>query len=518
MDLQLHRPRGFSGEADQYLPKVINSLKRRLKKAQDSLTYDSLHLPNKQLEEFAIVLVEFAEDIHNDIGIWKSYEQYNLEFFNTPIPFVLQPNSKAKGKELFKCRIQHLLWILYSKLDQEFGLSPTHQGLNQLSELITDFLDEQFSNIPHGSGLKMFLSQPNQYGWDVKRKLIWLGWHSYLFRQSFQNYVIEEHDGKIEIPIIDDFICQENTCWSGLGVIDILAATLDIADEQRSELKSWYERHAAYYKVLAIKGPIIEVVNLINDKPYTVRMNEDSDRFDVRQIVSGSLVPWNKEWYWSGNQMVYDDVNKKIIQELKSDFFQKASRIAYRYCTQNAQQARERVKALYDEFVKYHGDDFVIYPDGLSMAAAWQKQYRLQYESQPKEAVSKIMKEHNLEHPWPDISLPPEFTESKNGLGVYYNPDEGQEIMLGFNDVVNGLKKKGLDLNEDDGDSIRELIFSDSISPGFVNKLVQKYGDESIASVFFIDKSRHKYYLNYLLRRYKGHFYRNRYPSISFLA
>ena len=127
------------------------------------------------------------------------------------------------------------------------------------------------------------------------------------------------------------------------------------------------------------------------------------------------------------------------------------------------------------------------------------------------------MKEHNLENPWARISLPPEVMESENGIGVFFNPDEGQEIMLEFNDVVQGLKKKGINLNEDDKESIRGLIFSDAISPRFVRKLVQKYGDESIATAFFIDKIKHNYYLDYLLRRYKGHFYRNRYPSLSFV-
>ena len=112
----------------------------------------------------------------------------------------------------------------------------------------------------------------------------------------------------MKISVIDDFICQENACWSGLGVIDILAATLDITDALRSDLRSWYERHAAYYKVLAIKDPVIEVVNVINDKPYTIRMGTDSSKFNTRQIILGSLVPWNKEWYWSGNQKAYEAV------------------------------------------------------------------------------------------------------------------------------------------------------------------------------------------------------------------
>ena len=41
-------------------------------------------------------------------------------------------------------------------------------------------------------------------------------------------------------------------------------------------------------------------------------------------------------------------------------------------------------------------------------------------------------------------SFPPELLESDNGVGVYFNPDEGQEIMREFYDIINGLKKNGI--------------------------------------------------------------------------
>ncbi|GAI51675.1 unnamed protein product, partial [marine sediment metagenome] len=46
------------------------------------------------------------------------------------------------------------------------------------------------------------MAQPNDYGWDIKRKLIWLGKHSYLFRQCCHDY-IENNGGKPEIAIVD---------------------------------------------------------------------------------------------------------------------------------------------------------------------------------------------------------------------------------------------------------------------------------------------------------------------------
>jgi hypothetical protein len=62
---------------------------------------------------------------------------------------------------------------------------------------------------------------------------------------------------------------------------------------------------------------------------------------------------------------------------------------------------------------------------------------------------------------------------------------------------------------------LRQLLYSDAVSPHFMRKLVQDYGDASIAVAFFIPQACDKHYLEYLLRRYKGHFYRNRYPSLT---
>ena len=514
MDFQSDRPEGYTGKADQYLPDVIQYLKRVLIKAQDSLIYKTFHLSKRNLGELASVLVEFAEDIHNDIGIWKALEQYNLKFFGLRLPFIPQFNENIEQKKLNKYRICHLLWVLYSELKPQLILSPTHKDLFQLATLISDFLEERFAKIPQNSGIKAFLAQPNAFGWDVKKKLVWLGRHSYLFRHNFQNYV-RDNGGKPEIPVIDDFICQDTTSWSGLGVIDILAAILDITETQRSTLQSWYERHAACYRIMTIKRTLMEAMNLINDRPYLISVGNGNISFMVNQIVFGSLVPWNGEWYWSGKQWAYDNLTDEDIRQLKNTFLRTTSRVAYRYCDQLAEKAKERVKVQYHDFVKYHGDDLVVYPDGLSMAADTQKQYRLFYESQPEEEVERVIQKHKLQNPWPKISLPQQILDANDGIGVFFNPNEGQEIMVGFNDVVNGFMKKGVNLNEDDADSIRSFMSSDSISPKFVKKLVQKYGDESIASAFLIRNDHHTPYLDYLLRRHKGHFYRNRYPSIT---
>lgn len=43
---------------------------------------------------------------------------------------------------------------------------------------------------------------------------------------------------------------------------------------------------------------------------------------------------------------------------------------------------------------------------------------------------------------------------------------------------------------------------------------MQEYGDASLAPTFLLRETADKVYVEYLLRRYKGRFYRQRYPTL----
>ena len=86
----------------------------------------------------------------------------------------------------------------------------------------------------------------------------------------------------------------------------------------------------------------------------------------------------------------------------------------------------------------------------------------------------------------PEMNLPQELLESSNGICVYFNPEEGQEIVEDFNDVLSGLKKRGRDLTPAEWDAIRGWIWSEEVSPGFVRRLADEFGEESITAAFLL--------------------------------
>ncbi len=514
MDFRTHRPQRGFGRSERFLAKLAEDLTRFLTKAQRSLTSETLHLSGRQRETLASLLVECAEDLSHDIGIWRGLEAYHRDFFGTPLPCVLPPEETMDAAPINPERMQFLLWTLYAELEPGLILAPNHQDLERLALWIAEFLSARLARVRYDSAVQTFLTTPNTYGWDVKRKLVWVGQQSYLFRLPCAHYV-SDHGGTPDIPTLDDFLCQETTHWSGLGVIDILAATLDITDSQRRDLRSWYERHMAYFRVMLLREPFMEVINLLNEQPYTIHVGEIGDTFGVDDVVFGSLVPWEGVWYWSGVQQKYEHVTDEVMQQIKRDFPLHASQVVYRYCPALAAKARAFLGKHYQQFVDYFGTDLVTYPDGKTMATDVQKFHQYQFASAPKEEVEAFLQRHQLSAPSPQVNWSPDLLACEDGIGVYFNPEEGQEMMTGFDDVRRGLQKRGSDVQEEESEGIRQFLYADAISPPFVHKLVQDYGDASIAAAFLIPQDCATYYLAYLLLRYKGHFYRKRYPSLS---
>ena len=186
-----------------------------------------------------------------------------------------------------------------------------------------------------------------------------------------------------------------------------------------------------------------------------------------------------------------------------------------RYSKEYEAQVRRQMSNLHEKTLAYYGKDMVVYPDGLSMAADWQKEMRWQWDSRPQHEVQDVIERHGLKKGRPELRLPKDLLEHQDGLGVFLNPDEGKEIMTKFTSLIAGLKKKGEGLTEDEQEVIRGFFDCDAVSPKFVRRVLEEYGEESVRTAFLLKGDLPGYWLDYLLRSRKGHFYRKRYPTLA---
>ena len=256
-------------------------------------------------------------------------------------------------------------------------------------------------------------------------------------------------------------------------------------------------------------------MNLVSDQPYRIRINMKRHPFKAGQLVFGSLVPWRGEWYWSGEQKAWDDASNVDADDLKQDMKRSSPQIVCRYWKEYEEQVRQRASDLHERMIAYYGKDLIAYPDGLSMAADWQKEFRWHWESKPQHEVEEVIEKHGLKEGRTRMNCPKDLLEHTGGLGVFLNPDEGKEIMTHFASLVTGLKRKGEALTDDQEGAIRGFFDADAVSPRFVKRVLDEYGDESVKTAFFLRGDLPSYWLDYLLRSHKGRFYRKRYPSLS---
>jgi hypothetical protein len=518
--IEVNRPPAPAGRLDQRLAGLASALRCVLAETQKLFIHPACRLDHDALGELAVALVEFAEDVHAGIGLWQALENYQSEFFGTPLPLFLEA-SELLSEKFDPRRVRYFLYILWRQLKPDLLLAPDHRDLKVLAERVSVFLAVAFRQQPKDSGVARFLRAPNRRGWDVKRKLVWAGQHSYLFRHQCARYLEESGTGTTDINVIDDFICQHCTDWCGLGVIDLLAAALDLPEPDRATLRTWYERHNAPYQVVTIVKPstvaeTMQVINVVNDRPYCIRLEMEKCPFAAGQIIIGSLVPWRGEWYWSGGQRIWQKAETALLGALKKEYLEKLSVLAYRYCADLAQKARDAVGQYHRQFVTHHNDDLAIFSDGLSLAAAVQKRMRALFDAQPRESVADVMKRYGLHNPWPILQFPDAFLQHSDGIGAFFNPDEGEEYMLSFNQVCSAFRKQDVALTDDEAESVRALIENEAISPAFVQRLVRQYGCGAIGQAYLIRGFQQMPHLAWLLRRFKGKFYRTRYPAISF--
>lgn len=273
----------------------------------------------------------------------------------------------------------------------------------------------------------------------------------------------------------------------------------------------------ACYKVQSVHGPLLEALNIVNGAPYTVRIGEHhAPRFREIGCFVGSLVPWNGEWYVSGNLRFWPAMSDEAQAELKRSFLTRTPALAYRYCKDLAQKAVQRTRQRFEQFVARHGGDLAVYPDGLSMAADWEKEGRAQFASRPEAEVKEVMQKHGLKNPCPNLSFPDELLRCNNGVALFYRPDLGVEIVREFHGIARAMEKQGRDLDDNDKSALREIIMTESVSAEFVNRLVREHGVDSILAALLLPGDC-RCALDFMLRRHKGGDFRNRYPPLAFV-
>ena len=241
-------------------------------------------LDEDELDKLAIALTELAEDVHADAGLWRSLEAYHQEFFaicfrfcvNSTIPRWRHSPSAVFSFFFIACREFSAGSHRFPRASRVSSHRPFRKRV-----FLPDFR-RTAAGVRRG-GLPG-QAQPARLGGETQARVAGNPFVSFPFCVQLLCAPAKIKPGE-EIAITDDFLCEQCTEWSGLGVVDILAAALDLPDADRAVLRGRYERHAAFYRIesLDVRGSEVETldaVNFINDQTYRVRV--ELEREDMR--------------------------------------------------------------------------------------------------------------------------------------------------------------------------------------------------------------------------------------------
>ena len=86
-------------------------------------------------------------------------------------------------------------------------------------------------------------------------------------------------------------------------------------------------------------------------------------------------------------------------------------------------------------------------------------------------------------------------------------------MLTGYGTLLSGLKKQDDLLTPDEMEILQAFIEEDTISPAFVRRVIRDAGSSGLEKLYFLTNGTDG--VEYLLRRFKGCYYRKRYPNIS---
>ena len=528
--LTVYRPDFTNSSEINRLAKLASPLMDQLDQIVDDFNSDKINrdvfdVADAQFSELGMALTEMADDLHADSGLWRSLESCNTTLFGTPLPGIFRPSDSPLTRFDAR-RFQFFLEGVWRVFQPDSIIPPNHPGFLRIAAAAEAFFTFRLTGPAGANSIATFLGSSHERGWELKRKLVWLGTRSFLLRFEYAAYVRDETGSRNDPPIIaitDDFINQKCTAWSGLGALELLAERLDLQAADRTDLLSWHARHAAYYRVetLAVKGSILmtmDLHNLISDQPYHVRIEVSRERaaFQVGEMVMGSLVPWRGEWYWSGEQKRWPQVPAEVAA-IRSDFRRNNAQIAYRYCPELAAKARQFMLEQHADFVRFHGTDFVVFPDGLAMAAAEQRRMR-QYNRSRAAALGldrgETAESLGYDENGPRMPIPKEVLDCRQGIAVFSQPEEGVETMRKFDVLCAALRSNKRPLPEEQAGVLEGFIWSSSISPAFVCRVIAAHGTSGLEALYYLPPG-DSVALDHLLRRHKGAYYRPRQPNVA---
>ena len=169
-----NRPEGYYTYTDKQLSKICKEVEQFL--LQQNFFILTL-IDARKIRALSQIITEFGEDTYFEIGLWDALEKTNQSLFGNPLPFSKPENEEHSDFPFDEYKLAHLLWNVFLIFKEQNYFTPQHADLLPLAEKLSYLLEAKFEKLKGESSVKKFLTTKNKLGFEVKRKLVWLGKH-----------------------------------------------------------------------------------------------------------------------------------------------------------------------------------------------------------------------------------------------------------------------------------------------------------------------------------------------------
>ncbi len=134
------RPPGPPGKGDKYLRDVAQEAARTIRSVQRNFEFETLRLAPEELSELSHILAGFAEDLHNDIGIWRTYENYNREWFGVCLP-ITEGSAETSARAISADRVRQSMIVKSPSIVYRYRKDLLDQAVAATERQYREFLD-----------------------------------------------------------------------------------------------------------------------------------------------------------------------------------------------------------------------------------------------------------------------------------------------------------------------------------------------------------------------------------------
>jgi hypothetical protein len=467
-----------------------------------------------ELNQMACFLTSYLEDLVSGTNIWNAFVRLHENMYEKLIPF--HDTGDYFEGEVNEQDIAILIWYYLNSIQHDQFVAPHNYFISELAESIFTLFEQEYEYAPANENLVSYytlaLDEDDYY--EVRKMADIVLFNSYLFYPDTAKLLkLAMDDIKETYKGHDNLVpmLQEKRDWLLHWVCTTLLAKR--GNEWVAEIVG--SDHPLYADLYAISPKItgfffykaqnnthIHIEHVASGEQFqlTKRSFDYYDELiETNSLIYMSIVRWQKDWWFSGIQMI-TSYNENVVAEERASSASKNSVIFLDRYWQFAEEVLEKQRKA---FLEYNDGKLIAFmpKDRIqTFTEGFMEFYNGIIKKDWKDSYDKDM--WGLENKHEKIIQDDELEEfSEKGL-VFFNHKSGLEVAFGINSAFPCSDNPYFE-EFDSNDAVMSLMESHQFSKELVMYCLDNYKDEL---QFFKDFHRANYLddLDFLMRFWKS--------------